>query len=70
LQKTIRKGDRRKVAIGNLIKRHISASNLWIAERLGMGHDRSVSRLIKQGKEDETIQQQCKQLERFLACEN
>lgn len=70
LQKNTKKGDPRKVAIATLIKCHTSASNLWIAERLGMGHDRSVSRLIKQGKDDETIQQQCKELEKMLPCED
>jgi hypothetical protein len=34
--------------------------NLWFAERLGMGHDSSVSRFIKQGKDDEIIRQQYK----------
>jgi len=34
----------------------VSVSNIWIAGRLGKGHDRSVSRLIKQGKTDETTQ--------------
>jgi hypothetical protein len=53
-----------------LIKRHTSASNIWIAERLGMGHDRSVSRLVKQGKDNETIEQQCKELEKMLQCED
>jgi putative transposase len=70
LQESIRKGDSRKVAIAILIKRHTSVSNIWIAERLGMGHDRSVSRLIKQGKTDETTQKQCRELEKMLQCED
>ncbi len=65
LQESIRKGDSRKVAIAILIKRHTSVSNIGIAERLGMGHDRSVSRLMKQGKTDETTQKQCKELEKM-----
>jgi hypothetical protein len=69
MQKSIRKGDTRKVAMAILIKRHTSVSNIWIAERLGMGHDRPVSRLIKQGKTDETTQKQCKELEKMLQCE-
>jgi hypothetical protein len=52
------------------IKRNTSVSNLWIAGRLGMGHNTSVSRLIKQGKADETIQRQCKELEKMLQCED
>ena len=70
LQENARKGDPRKVAMAILIKRHTSASNIWIAERLGMGHVRSVSRLVKQGKDNETIQQRCKELERMLPCED
>lgn len=53
-----------------LIKRHTRASNIWIAVRLGMGRDRTVSRLLKQGKDDETIQKQCKNLEKMLPCED
>ena len=70
LRESLRKGDPRKVAMAMLIKRHTSASNIWIAERLGMGHDRSVSRLIKRGKDDDTIQKQCKALEKMLRCED
>ena len=70
LQENARKGDTRKVAMAILIKRHTSASNIWTAERLGMGHDRSVSRLIKQGKDNETISQRCKELEKMLKCED
>jgi hypothetical protein len=55
--------------VGVLID-NTSASNIWIAERLGMGHDRSVSRLIKQGKYDDAIQKQCKLLEKMLPCED
>jgi putative transposase len=70
LQDHLRKGDPRKVAMAIIIKRHTSVSNFWIAERLGMGHDRSVSRLIKQGKADETIRNQSKELEGMLPCED
>jgi hypothetical protein len=55
-----------KVAISILIPHHASAGNLWIAERLGMGHDQSVSRLIKQGKD--AILRQCKQREKMFPC--
>jgi len=53
-----------------LIKHHTSVSHIWIAERLGMGHIRSVSRLIKQGKDNETIWQRRKELEKMLKCED
>lgn len=33
-----------------------------------MGIGRFLSRLIKQGKDDETIQKQCKALEKTLPC--
>lgn len=69
LQKNMRKGDTRKVAMAITIKRLTSVSNFWIAERLGMGHDRSVSKLIKQGKEDETLQKRCQELEKMLQYE-
>ena len=62
--------DSRKVAMAILIKCHTSVSNIWIAGRLGMGHDRSVSRLINQGKTDVTTQMQCKELEEMLQCED
>ena len=70
LREVSRKSDPRKVAIAILIKRHTSASNIWIAKRLGMGHDRSVSRLIKQGKDDKIIQKQCKAIEKMLPRED
>ena len=41
-------------------------AHLWIAKLLGKEHARYVSRLIKQGKDDDTIQQQCKQLGEIL----
>jgi hypothetical protein len=68
--KNARKRDPRKVAMAILIKHHTSVSHIWIAERLGMGHIRSVSRLIKQGKDNETIWQRRKELEKMLKCED
>lgn len=52
------------------IRRHTSVTNFWIAERLGMGHAHFVSQLIKQGKDDEAIQKQCKALEKMLPCQD
>lgn len=43
LREHLRKGDPRKGAIAIRIRRHTSMSNFWIADCLGMGHDRSVS---------------------------
>jgi len=42
-----RKGDPRKVALASVVKAHTSAGNEWLAIRLEMGHNRSVSRLIR-----------------------
>ncbi len=70
LREGFRKGDPHKVAIAITIKRHTSVSNLWIAERLGMGRDRTVSRLIKQGKSDEIIEKLCQKLRKMLPCED
>ena len=39
-----RKGDPRKVALATLIRTHTVMGNEWVAKRLEMGHDRSVSR--------------------------
>ena len=70
LRETTRKGDLRKVAMAILVKRHTSVSNKWLAQRLGMGHDRSVSRLIKQGKDHDAIQQRRQELSKMLPCED
>jgi hypothetical protein len=48
-----------------LIKRHKRVGNIGFAELLGMGHDRPVSRLIKQGKTDEIKRKKCKELEKM-----
>jgi hypothetical protein len=48
----LRKGDERKAAIAMIVRAQTSASNEWPAKRLKMGHDRSVSWLIRTGKID------------------
>ena len=48
---TMRKGDTRKVALASVVKEHMSVRNLWLSEQLAMGHSRSMSRLIRGGKE-------------------
>jgi hypothetical protein len=63
------KSDPQKVAIAIVIKQQTNVSNIWIAARLGMGHDRSVSRLVKNGKENDEIIKLCKKLEKKLPCE-
>jgi putative transposase len=70
LKESVKKGDPRKVAIAAIIKARTNASNHWISERLGMGHDRSVSRLVKQGKEQPAIQKLCREIIKMLPCED
>lgn len=70
LHETIRKGDARKVALATVAKRYTSVSNLWLAQRLGMGHDRSVSRLIRQGADNDAVTKWCRELVEMLPCED
>ena len=65
-----RKGDPRKVALTSMVKAHTSVGNKWLARRLDMGHDRSVSRLIRQGNDDLKITKQCSKLMKLLPCED
>lgn len=37
----------RKAAVGTLLRKRTAAANGWIAERLAMGHESTVSRLAK-----------------------
>jgi hypothetical protein len=66
----LRKGDARKVAIAILLKRRTNVGNQWIAERLEMGHNQSVSRLIKYGNEHRKIKSLCGNQEEMLKCED
>jgi len=36
--------------------------NEWVAKRLEMGHDKSVSSLIRQGREHREVKKACKDL--------
>jgi putative transposase len=65
-----RKGDPRKVALASTIKARTSASNEWLAKRLEMGHDRSVSRLIRQGHDQREVKKLCSKIEKMLPCED
>jgi len=65
-----RKGDPRKVALATVVRTHTSVGNEWLAQRLEMGHDRSLSRLIRQGKENPEVQKLCSKLEKMLPCED
>jgi len=64
-----RKGDPRKVALPTLLKSHTSVGNQWLAERLQIGHKRSLSRLIRHGSGNWKIKAMVKELRRMLPCE-
>ena len=65
-----RKGDPRKVALATLLRTHTAISNQWVAKRLEMGHDRSVSRLIRQGADHNEVRKRLRLLEQMLPCED
>lgn len=65
-----RKGDPRKVALASVVKSHTCVSNLWVSQRLDMGHDRSVSRLIRQGNDCPEVQTLRAELLKMLPCED
>ncbi len=64
------KGDPRKVALATLLRTHTAMRNEWIAKRLEMGHDRSVSRLIRQGAEANEVRKYLQSLGQMLPCED
>ena len=53
-----------------MVKAHTSAGNEWLAIRLEMGHNRSVSSLIRQGNDDAKIKKLCAKLTKMLPCED
>lgn len=65
-----RKGDPRKVALASVVKARTSVGNEWLAQRLEMGHNRSVSRLIRQGNDNPEVRKLCTKLEKMLPCED
>jgi putative transposase len=67
---TARKGDLRKIALATLVKTRTCVSNEWLARRLDMGHNRSMSRLIRQGKDHHEVLKLRSQLEKMLPCED
>jgi putative transposase len=64
----VRKGDPRKVRVAALIRSKTTASNQWIARRLGMGHPGSVSRLVSASGKDPKKTREVKKLEELLKC--
>jgi REP element-mobilizing transposase RayT len=65
-----RKGDPRKVALATLVRTRTAMGNPWLAKRLEMGHDRSVSRLIRQGCDNRLVRKHLRQVEQMLLCED
>ncbi|MCX8496199.1 MAG: hypothetical protein ORN51_08465 [Akkermansiaceae bacterium] len=47
-----------------------SSPNAWISQRLEMGHNRSVSRLIRSDNDNPEIKRLCSKLPRMLRCED
>lgn len=62
----LRKGDERKILIAIVVRKHTSASNRWLAERLAMGHPAGVSRLITTWKQNGAGLKALKDLEEML----
>ncbi len=52
------------------MKTNTSVGNEWLAARLEMRHNRSVSRLIRQGNRDADIEKLCSKLKKMLPCED
>ena len=65
-----REGDPSKVALATVVKVHTYVSNEWLAQRLEMGRNRTVSRLIRQGNDDPEVMKLCSKLKRMLPCED
>jgi putative transposase len=66
----LRKGDKRKVALAMITKTQTSVSNHWLAAYLKMGHDRSVSRLIRTGRKDPETMILRNEIQGMLQCED
>jgi REP element-mobilizing transposase RayT len=64
----LRKGDPAKVRVAVLVRTTTTASNEWIARRLGMGHPGSVSRLVSAFRKDPKRVQEARKLEELLKC--
>jgi REP element-mobilizing transposase RayT len=62
----LRKGDPRKVCLAMLLRKHTTAGNAWIAQRMLMGEPGSVSRLVVAAKTDPEAVKILKQLEEML----
>lgn len=60
------KGDPRKVLVAVIVRKHTSASNRWLADRLAMGHTAGVSRLLSKCRYDKESLRKLAELEEML----
>jgi hypothetical protein len=65
----LRKGDVGKILVANLLRKHTSAGNRWLAQRLAMGHTGSVSRLMGAFGKNKANRKKLSELEKMLKCE-
>ncbi|GHC40142.1 hypothetical protein [Roseibacillus persicicus] len=65
-QESLRKGDYRKVAIATLLKSKTEVTNQWITQQLKMGHENSVNRLIRKGKDDSETKKLVRRLNKMF----
>lgn len=66
----LRKGDGGKILVAALLRKHTSAGNRWLAQRLAMGHTGRVSRLVVDtfGK-NKANRGKLSELEKMLKCD-
>lgn len=58
------------MALASLLKAHTCVDNVWISQRMAMGHNRSVSRLIRQGNDNPEIKRLYSKLLKMLPWED
>ena len=58
------------MVLASVLKAHTSVDDEWISQRLEMGRNRSVIRLIRQGNDNPEIKRLCSRLLRMLPCED
>jgi REP element-mobilizing transposase RayT len=65
----LRKGDGGKILVAALLRKHTSAGNRWLAQRLAMGHTGSVSRLMGAFGKNKANRKKLSELEKMLKCD-
>jgi len=63
------KGHGGKILVAALLRKHTSAGNRWLAQRLAMGHTGSVSRLVRASGKDMANLEKLRELEKMLKCD-